>query len=277
MATPMIDGTTSDALRVEFTVENLFGGGMSFAEIKIYNLNRANRNILISRKSRDNYDLQKIDFYAGYEGSCFSIFSGNIVNAFKNSDDGVNHVVTLYCTSAPANYDTARIEKVFGNNTPANDVIKFAAESFGLPAELYGDFPFKYIKGMSLSTDSKEAMKELANEFNFDWQIENGKVVIVKDGEERTTSVKEVNQDDLLLGGTEITYTGCVITTLLDASFRPYTPVKVTTSNAVANYSGAYFDYSLDTINEGTYKVLQVTHKGDFTGETWETRSQCLR
>ena len=84
----IVNGTNADAPQITFHAENVFGVGVTYAEINIFNLNRNNRDLLSSRESREEAGYRDIELWAGYEGNLSIIFSGIIRNAFKNSPDG---------------------------------------------------------------------------------------------------------------------------------------------------------------------------------------------
>ncbi|AUR82870.1 hypothetical protein NVP1029O_37 [Vibrio phage 1.029.O._10N.261.55.A7] len=273
----IIDGTKADAPQVTFTVENVFGGGVSYAEISIYGLSRDNRELLSSRESREAAGYRDLELFAGYEGSLSVIFKGVIRNAFKNSPDGINQVVTMFCRSSGIEFENNRISKTFGESTPAIDVIKDVASGFDFPVSIYGDFSGEpvYISGLSISSDVKSALNELAVDHGFTWQIENQKTIIVKDGEVRSESAQTYDPNNLLIGGTEVTDVGANIVVKLNPSLTPYTYINIKSLSPRANYSGVY-EREVN-VKQGRYKILQTTHTGDFEGDTWESRAQCLR
>jgi len=273
----LIDGTKPDAPQVKFTIENIFGGGVSYAEMEIFNLNRENRDLLSSRESREEAGYRDIEFLLGYEGNLSTVFKGVIRNAFKNSPDGINQVVLMYCRSSGFEYENAKISKTFGRSTPALEVINFTAQQFGLPISVYGDFSSEpdYMMGLSLSTDVKSAMNQLAVTHGFAWQIENKKTVIIKSDTVRSEAMETYDPDRLLIGGTEVTDVGANIVVNLNPALTPYTYINIESVSPRANYSGVY-EREVN-VKQGRYKILQVTHTGDFEGDTWETRVQCLR
>lgn len=273
----IIDGTKVDAPQIAFTVENVFGGGVTYAEIGIYNLNRDNRDLLTSRESREKAGYRDIELWAGYEGNLSVIFKGIIRNAFKNSPDGINQVVTMFCRSSGFEYENAKVSKSFGKQTPAIDVIRYVAQQFGFPVSVYGDFSTEptYMMGLAISTDAKSSMNELAQTHNFAWQIENKKVVIIKKDAVKSDVMETYDPNNLLIGGTEVTDVGANIVVKLNPSLTPYTYINIKSISPRANYSGVY-EREVN-VKQGRYKILQTTHTGDFEGDTWETRVQCLR
>ena len=273
----LIDGTKPDAPQVKFTIENIFGGGVSYAEMEIFNLNRENRVLLSSRESREKAGYRDIEFLLGYEGNLSTVFKGIIRNAFNNSPDGINQVVLMYCRSSGFEYENSKISKTFGRSTPALEVINFTAQQFGLPISVYGDFSSEpdYMMGISLSTDVKSAMNQLAVTHGFTWQIENKKTVIIKGDTVRSEAMETYDPDRLLIGGTEVTDVGANIVVNLNPALTPYTYINIESVSPRANYSGIY-EREVN-VKQGRYKILQVTHTGDFEGDTWETRVQCLR
>lgn len=272
----MIDGTQENAPQITFTVENIFGGGVSYAEITISNLNRESRRKLLTRKEREKY--QDIDFWAGYEDNCSAIFKGVIRNAFKNTPDAKTQNITLYCRGSGIEFENKSFSKTWGKDTPYEQIIRETAQQFGLPVVVNGDFSTlpKAIMGATLSTDVKSALTGLAEQFDFKWQIENRKVVLIKDGFTRGTRFK-YDQSNLLVGGTEVTEVGANVTVKLNPALTPYTVLEIESESPVASYSGVYDRDLPDTVGKGKYTIYQVTHTGDFCGKTWDTKNQCLR
>ena len=282
----IVDGTKPDPPQIIFSTESVFGArnldgyGVSCAEISVYNLNPGNRKLLTSKEARDKYGFRDIELWAGYEGNLSRIFGGVIRNAFVNTPDGVNQVVTMYCRSSGGEYENTAISKTFGKMTPAEEVIRYVAGSFGFPVSIHGDFSLEpnYSRGLSLSKDTKSILNDLAETHKFVWQIENKKVVIIKEGAVRTASVKNYTPESLLIGGTEITEIGANIAVMLDPSLVPYGKVNIKSSSPVASFSGVYLrDVN---IKQGEFTIYQVAHNGvfcDADGGVWETRTVCKR
>lgn len=273
----IIDGTKIDAPQLTFTVDNIFGGGVTYAEISIYNLNRDNRDLLTSRESREKAGYRDVELWAGYEGNLSVIFRGIIRNAFKNSPDGIDQVVTMFCRSSGFEYENAKVSQTFGKQTPAIDVIRYVAKQFGFPISVYGDFSSepKYMMGLTISTDAKSSLNELAQTHGFVWDIENKKTVIIKLDAVRSEAMESYDPNSLLIGGTEVTDVGAKIVVNLNPSLIPYTYINIESLSPRANYSGVY-EREVN-VRQGRYKIYQTTHTGDFAGDTWETRVQCLR
>jgi hypothetical protein len=264
----VVDGTvflsSADNAAVTFTVENNLGGGVSFADIEIFNLSESTNQQLKQHK--------KIELHAGYDGDMGCIFRGYIVNVLSTYDDGLNKPTLLSCRSWSSAQSNIKINKAFGKGTPTIDVVRHVAEAFDLPVTINGSLTTQYARGYTVVG----APVNLSREHDLSWYVDASGVVISIGGELRKSSV-EYNKDNLLMGRTEITEIGCNVAVKLDYKLLPNMRATITPASYKINFEGVRLRPIL--IKEGDYRVLSVIHEGTYNhgDDAWRSTAECVR
>jgi len=262
---PSADNTP---LNIRFTVDQTPVAERSYSEITIYGLNRESRSAIYEQYTT-------VTLKAGYASYYGAIFNGSIENV-EIGRDGPDSYVKLFCQSGAESWEEARISKTFGQNTPQKEIIKAVAETFGFPVEFVGDFDSlpRALKGRVLDRDSKSAMRQLANSFDFEWFVSNGQMTIVKEGAQRPAAEPyKYTPATGLIGSPQITQKGVDIDVLMNGLIRPFDLYTVESETAALTFNGIYYqrqDFP-KTNGEGTNQALSLVHEGDFYGDTWKT------
>lgn len=263
---PAGPSSTRAPAQIRFLVDQTPAAEHSYAEITLYGLSWASRQAVYR-------EYEAVRLTAGYRERFGVIFNGEIKNV-EIGREGPEAFVRLYCQSAAKQWPTAYINQSFGANTPALDIIRTVAATFGLPVEIVGDFSQlpRAIKGLTLSQGSKSALADLARSHGFTWFVENGRLVIWKHGATRpgNKSFKYALSSGLV-GTPEITYRGVNATVLLDPLIRPGDLFEVEAETARLTTSSIYHQRLPATYGRGQQQVVSLKHEGDFYGDRWQT------
>lgn len=214
----------------------------------------------------------KISLDAGYEGGLRLIFKGQIRNVFQ-SKIGTDRLITVYAGDGEQDWQNSSFNKTFSQNVAMSSVIKEVMESFkdttlgileGLPEVA------DKLMGQTLSGSSKAILDEFAEEYGFDWSIQDGEIVTTPIDEPLSNlEAVVVNSGSGMVGSPTITEIGADVSTLLNPRLLPNTAFKIESVNADIAIGNLFFRNIPKTSAEGIYKIQEVLFKGDSREGLW--------
>jgi hypothetical protein len=252
-------------LRVNFEITKSILSFPNLCKLTIYNPNEDTLSALQKKYT-------KIVLNAGYEGDLRLLFKGEIRNVFQ-SKGGTDRVVTIYAGDGERDWQNATFNKTFTENVTISSAIEEVLKSFkevttgvinGLPQVA------DKLRGQTLSGSSKDILDGFADEYGFDWNIQDGEVIITPvesplEGDEAVL----VNSATGMIGSPTITEVGADVTTLLNPRMLPNKAFKIESVNADIQLGNLFFRNVKRTSAEGTYKIQEVTFKGDSREGEW--------
>lgn len=252
-------------LRVNFEITKSILSFPNLCKLDIYN---PNEDTLAALQKK----YTKITLNAGYEGDLRLLFKGEIRNVFQ-SKSATERVITVYAGDGERDWQNATFNKTFTENVTISSAIEEVLKSFkevtvgvinGLPQVA------DKLRGQTLSGSSKDILDGFANEYGFDWSIQDGEVVITPDespleGDEAVL----VNSATGMLGSPTVTEIGADVTTLLNPRLLPNRAFQIESVNADIQLGNLFFRNIKRTSAEGTYKIQEVTFKGDSREGEW--------
>ncbi len=264
---PFIAATNDRQFRVVFNVLIDYGAFNSYADIAIYNLSRDTEAKVFERD-------QPIQFKAGYQDNLDFIFNGQIRNILREKF-GPDRITRIICRSADKAVSSASINQSFEENVEAPAIIKACADAMELPLTIKNeDFTGQspYASGYTLATDPKTALNKLAKAHEFQWLVDNERLVVVGNDSFRDGAVNEISALTGMVGSPEITEVGCDVTKRLDPSVRMGGRFKINSEFAIANFGNVFYQEIPTTIGQGTYNIQRINHTGDSWGDDWNTK-----
>lgn len=274
----LIEGVEAEkkGLQITFSVNKYIDNSKDNdkCSINITNLSEDSLNYI---KEKTSAVILKV----GYDGNNKTIFQG-IVQELETDDrlGSVDRVTTLRCVTSDALSYQSNISKTFPPNTTPRQILNFLiGNSPTLKRASFNSdkidkgFPFGY----SIEGSSKQILKELALDFDFNWRIDGDKLFITDSNKyERPDSVQRafVFTPDTGLKGRPVYVTGdgretedaenrrqgVKFTSLINPLIIPGSAVKIK-----------------DTALEGVYRVNTVEYKGDWRGSIWDAVHVCSK
>lgn len=252
-------------LRIEFEITKSILSFPNVARITIFNYAPETRVLLEQRHAH-------ISLNAGYEGNVGLLFQGEVRNVFASRDRELS-TLTVYAGDGQKDWENAAINKTFSESVSVSAAIQEVLGSFqdtpvgyalGLP-----DTPDK-LRGQTLSGPSREIMDQFAEEYGFEWSIQNGEIVIVPLNEAiDSDEAIVISSETGMIGTPTITEIGADVTTALDARIIPNAPIEIRSASAEVAINNLYFRDVKKTDASGFYKVMEVTFRGDSHGNEW--------
>lgn len=259
----------NEPLQITFSIDQTPSSHRAYGEITVYGLNRKSRKQIYER-------FTEVSLAAGYRDFYANIFTGQIENV-EIGRSGADTFVKLFCQTSVERWADADVFREFGANTPQLDIIRFVAESFGLPVDFIGDFSDlpRALKGKTVDKDAKYWLNEAGRDFGFTWIIEaNGRLTITRDNASRPDSVTyRYTPATGLIGSPEITQQGVNIEVLMNPLIRTSDLYTVESETGQLSFNGVYYQRQTfpKTNGESTNRVISLRHEGDFYGDTWQT------
>lgn len=252
-------------LRVNFEITKSILSFPNLCRLNIYNPNEDTLSALQKK-------FTKIVLNAGYEGDVRLLFKGEVRNVFQNKAS-TDRVITVYAGDGERDWQNATFNKTFTENVSISSAIKEVLKSFedvttgvinGLPQVA------DKLRGQTLSGSSKDILDQFADEYGFDWSIQDGEVVITPvesplEGDEAVL----VNAATGMLGSPTVTEIGADVRTLLNPRMLPNKAFRIESVNADIQLGNLFFRNIKRTTAEGTYKIQEVTFKGDSREGEW--------
>jgi len=260
-----IEETGGRQFRVVFTVLSDFGGYVSYAEISIYGLST-------DTEKKAFRQGQKIDFKAGYKSSIDYIFRGEITNILK-SKQGPDRVTKLICLSGAINRKEATIVKEFGKGSPLVDILEALAESLSYPLAIdESQFEGVSYDGFNMNGSPVQYLKSLSKANNFNWVIENNRLVVVEKDSFRPGVINEVSQFTGMIGAPEITERGADVNVKLSPKIKIGGRFNISSEFKNFNFSQIYFQRIKPSQGLGVYNIQKIEHSGDSYGDDWSSK-----
>lgn len=252
-------------LRVSFEITKSILSFPNLCRLDIYNPNDDTLSALQKKYT-------KITLNAGYEGDVRLLFKGEVRNVFQNKM-ATDRVITVYAGDGERDWQNATFNKTFTENVTISSAIEEVLKSFeevtigvinGLPQVA------DKLRGQTLSGSSKDILDQFADEYGFDWSIQDGEVIITPvesplEGDEAVL----VNAATGMLDSPTVTEIGADVMTLLNPRMLPNKAFKIESVNADIQLGNLFFRNIKRTSAEGTYKIQEVTFKGDSREGEW--------
>lgn len=261
-------------LRTVFDITVSPQDAIAFADIRIYNLSK---DTTINRDS-------SITFQAGYENASDTIFIGNVINVLRERE-GPNTATRLLCRSGTSFKDRGSASSSYGKGAKVIEVLKDLARQW--PRFLTIDekqFTNSTVltSGYVVDGDITQALDDLGYQYDFDWILERGNIVISRRGWPRTTPTFEVNQYTGMRGVPEVTRgpdgLGVNVVMSLNPYIRSNSRINVQSEFSTFNTGNLFIqELSGDASVNGTYNVLAIAYKGDSHGDRWDVEIDGVR
>ena len=164
-------------------------------DITIYNLSSASRTLF---QEHGKY----ISVKCGYGTKSVVVFAGDIQQAdsIRNGTEWKTHVIAGDGAKSIAQ---SKMSKTYKEGTRLKDILTDAAESMGTSLNMVlDDFQKKKIKKPKVvHKQTRATLDQLKKAYDFDWSIQNGKLVIVPRGKFTNEEPYLISVDTGMIGG----------------------------------------------------------------------------
>lgn len=264
---PFIQQVGARQFRITFSVRYRYTEKLAFMDLAIYNL---------SREAQIEQG-KNITLKAGYDEEYDQIFVGKVITVLKERD-GANIVTRILCRSGDVN-ERPSIKAAVGRNTTIMQALDFVAQAWGVPVDAESsqfDDAQKFIRGYCMNGDLTAVMDALAKQFDFSWIETKDGIIVDRNGRKVTSTPREVSLFTGMIGVPEAEgdITGIFVRVSMRLSPRLRLRNVIDLKSEYASYStGNYYIKPPENGGKlsGTYKVVEIVHRGDSWGDRWQT------
>ncbi len=267
-------------LRIAFEVQKDISNVANLAYIQIYNLKESTR-----AKIKDEF--QGVSVSVGYGDSVSVLFSGQIRNVFHRRDeqDRTNIITELYCGDGDIFTRKSLSSRSSGDDKTLNQLVTELVSDLkdddgnGVTVgEINIEGGDNKLKGITISSKTEDALNKLAASYRFNWFINSGKFYAVSETLTlQSQPITTITSTTGMINIPVLTEIGIDVKTLMNTSYAPGATIKIKSTATKVSLGTLFFDNVSQTIGEGTYKILRVTHTGDTRGNDWYSDIEAQR
>ena len=245
----------------------------NYSEVVIYNLSPSSENIII----KEGY---RVIIEAGYEGNQYGlIFDGNVIQPLREKEGGTTYKLNLvsmdsdmFLVSGSANFSIMR-----GQNSRSliENIVNSSSVSTQLGAISQNLSNSELTRGKVVFGKASDYLRQIAQSESAAFYMEDGKVNIIRADDYSENEVIELDSESGLIGVPSQSDFGATIKMLLNPRVKLGTMIHVNNSlikNKQFQQGQAF--YGLD--QDGLYRVIKVTYKGDTRGVDWYTEVETV-
>ena len=266
----------STQFRIQFNVDVSPGSSVSYADIRLYNLNK------VSGIANGASIILK----AGYTDNIDAIFTGTVTNILREREPGAPEIITrLICRSGSAAVDRGSAQVSLGPGARVEEAIRALAREWPIPididnAQFAADQPMA--RGYWADGDIPTAMDSLARAYKFDWLQHMGRMYVTKPEMKRNSTSIKINQLTGMIGIPEITRgpngLGVFVSAQLNPSIMVSSVIDLKSEFATYNTGNLYLsEVQPDAVPVGEYNVFALRYSGDSHSDQWRVDIDGIR
>lgn len=258
----------STQFRIQFNVDVSPGSSVSYADIRLYNLNKVS----------GIENGASIILKAGYTDNIDAIFTGTVTNVLREREPGAPEIITrLICRSGSAAVDRGSAQVSLGPGARVEEAIRALAREWPIPIDIDNeqfadDQPMA--RGYHADGDIPAAMNALARDYKFDWVQHMGRMYVTKPEMKRNSTAIKVNQLTGMIGIPEITKgpfgLGVLVSAQLNPSIMVSSVIDLKSEFATYNTGNLYLrEVEPEAKPVGEYNVFSLRYSGDSHSDQW--------
>jgi hypothetical protein len=256
----------------------------NFSQVVIYNLNAETENQIINEDDR-------IIVEAGYEGEQYGlIFDGDIIQTIREKEDGVTYKLTLIAQDGNNFFRNSYANTTLQKGQTNREIINTLTTQSSIPTTM-GNISdnldqVKLTRGKAIFGLTVDYLRQLAKSQNATFYLKSGEVNIVKLEDIPQGEIIDLSPTSGLIGVPSQTDQGVTIKSLLNPNIK--TNILIHIDNRLVRQ----MQYPLVQVNlnsktpstpvirnldnDGIYRVIKVTYKGDTRGDDWTVEAECI-
>lgn len=267
-------------LKCVFRTEQKYETPVTLCTLTVYNMNAKAEGDII----REGF---QISIEAGYQEAQYGeIFTGDIVQVFRNRENGIDYRLEIIALKGTLFFDTNMIRSSIAAGSTARDMINIVAQKSDNTLDVGDVSPYlnqhPLPRGKVLFGSPTKYLRDICvyNDANF-WISNDDKLTVKKVVDEIPSSdVLVLTPNTGLVGTPQYGDDGIHIKMLMDYRVKIQSMIKI--DNELIQRQALSFDLSGKGNNnqlpqqsqfdeDGEYQVCSVSHQGDTWGDTWIT------
>lgn len=300
--TQVVDIARQYGRKLSIVVSQANGSGIDFAEFKVtFEVRRGDSqtpnsaDVRIYNLSNDTAskicqpEFSRLTIQAGYPGNYGVIFIGDIKQTRRGRIDQKDTYVDITAADGDSAYNFSVTALQFAATVAPLDQIKGVIQTMARWGVDQGYMPdiaaSKSVRGTVYYGSTRDILRQIANNNDCVWSIQNGKVVFIPlTAPIAGGSIPLISSTSGLIGVPELTENGVSVKVLLNPSIKIGQVIKLQSG---VNTFRLGLDLASVATNprilktaklngDGLYYVMQADHTGDTRGTPWYTDLTCL-
>jgi hypothetical protein len=273
------DGLDLSELRISFKVNQADIQTPNSAQIRVWNLSRAT-------SQRIEKEFTRVTLQAGYGDNEAVIFDGTIVQLRRGRANATDTYLDITAADGDEAYNYAIINSSLLAGSKPEDMYKAAVEAFKKYGVTDGYIPSQGLGGQELPGGkvvfgpAKDWMRQLADNTNTTWSIQDGKVNVVTYGGYLPGEAVVLNSQSGMIGIPEQTVGGINVRSLLNPRLKYSGRVRINEGDInraeVSLVSTGVTQYLPRLVEDGFYRIVVANHVGDTRGQDWYSDLICV-
>ncbi len=266
----------STQFRIQFNIDVSPGSSVSYADIRLYNLNK------VSGIANGASIILK----AGYTDNIDAIFTGTVTNVLREREPGAPEIITrLICRSGSAAVDRGSAQVSLGPGARVEEAIRALAREWPIPIDIDNeqfadDQPMA--RGYHADGDIPKAMDNLAYDYKFVWLQHMGRMYVTRPEMKRNSTAIKINQLTGMIGIPEIGLgpngLGISVSAQLNPSIMVSSVIDLASEFATYNTGNLYLqEVQPEAKPVGEYNVFSLRYSGDSHSDTWAMDIEGIR
>lgn len=253
-----------DQLSIQFEIRKTLLGYPARGRISVLNLGE-------ETIQRITQVYTTVELYGGFAGAEALLFRGNITNYYKSRLSATSAFVMVVKSSTSA-WEGSKFSKTYRAGTPVSTIIREVAESFDgtIVGQLQFDESWQTnVSDASFTGSSRRSMDQLARDYNFDWNIVEGEVIVTPRGktlQDKPTYI--ISTATGMIGSPIITDQGVDFRILLNPDIMLGRQIEMRSKYGELGQSGVDFRRVRNTA-DGVYKVMDILMTGGTRSPEW--------
>jgi hypothetical protein len=255
------DDKAVTTLRVAFNITKDSNRDPNKAEITLYNLNLAHRQLF---QQYADVELQTwpVTVEAGYIGTRQLIFLGDIQNVSSHKE-GVTWITTIQASDGGKKYASARFNQSFGPGSSVVTVLSAVILAFGIgPGNAIKQIAKSprgfttFAKGVVVSGRISDILDKYISSVGYQWSIQDNQLQVLQPSQATGEPVVLLNQYTGLIGSPEMSEKGKItFRSLLQGSIKPGRRLAIESNTANGVFVDEKVQYLGDTWGTDWYAI----------------------
>ena len=276
-----MSGVDLSVFRIRFQILQSTIETPNSADIRVYNVAESTASLFTGKG-----EFSRVRLSGGYQGNSSLLFDGTIVQTRAGRESPVDTFVDITAADGDIAYNSAYVNGSLVAGATTKDHLDLVMRSMKQYDIQLGHAPTLTDKasprGRAIFGMARDQLRDIAQSNDSSWSIQNGKVVILPNGQALPGSAVILNSETGLLGLPQQTQLGIIARTLINPLIKVGALVKIDQKSVQRiridpSYMGVGQVAKLPHVaQDGLYRVLVADHFGDTRGNDWFTECICI-
>lgn len=276
------DALDLSAFRIRFTIRRGDYQNPNICEIRVFNLTE-------NTVSRIQGEFSRVILQGGYEGNFGILFDGTIIDRCVGRENNTDTYLDLVVSDGDRAYNYAMMAVSLAAGSTPEDGVQAILQQMGRSGVSRGYIPElpqnKSLRGEVFYGQASQCMREIANNLEMTWSIQDGKLTMIPLTAYVPGEVPVISPETGLIGMPTQTPNGIEMRVLLNPSIKIGQLIRLEHATVQLHQYDTSFQAQAKNIatakqnrlnQAGLYYVMIADSVGDTRGQEWYSDLVCL-